>query len=385
MEFLERLERSWGSWNTRDAPKSRRLIFKYYPFHQITKDELEGLGDTWSSKDSLWGWHLGTVHIFDPPLIYDQKARGEVVWLYLDPKYIALPFQRSQTGSLSTNSAEESQSGMASSNLKRKSTSFTDSFGDEERENDEDLIDESKRARTTTAESDPCNGFDFQNPDATVTCITLFENEWDAMLKGCSCLLRPFCSRETRLCALVQYRSGFSWVGILTLKSCEEYKAANTSMRESCFEVYGRTGLQLFKKAKNLFFWQLKEITILEEKSQLAWIDRSFKNRTFSLPVSRLHPTYLPHPASPDLGDTCSYFLELCDEHFQHKIVKQVRELSGRRIRVATACSGSDICITVIRQTLQRMNASQDGWVYNIESYGVRMLPGATESLCISL
>ncbi|CAK9049402.1 Malate dehydrogenase 2 [Durusdinium trenchii] len=349
---------------------------KYFQLHRVTLQEIEQFkfweNMTSDSTGGCWGWHMEAVHIFDPPLVYPVKPSGEMTWLYLKVDELCLP--RIQRNGSSSSSLHEPVADICSeeSTLKHK-RSWSSSFAN-------DSLDSSaKKAKAGTNESneeieDSALPWNFDDPDEQVHCIVLQEREFDGILKGHQGLLRPFKSRELNLCALVRREQGYDFVGILNLYSCTPVDAKEAAEKTST-EMYGRAEIGLMKTKKALFYWSIQNFCVLQERSPVRWIDNAYKNRTFTMSASRLSPKYVQESVQPDLRHTCCYFMDACDAEFAERIVQSFSQLSGKCIRVGTACSGTDICVTVIRQTVETLNLHQDTTVRVEQIFAVESDP----------
>ena len=323
-------------------------LVKYQQFHRASPAELDAVLS--GTALECWGWQLSAVHIFDHPLLCNKPCTGPMVWLYLNPEELSCSAPAGQPD-LSDSYARSSTSDLDHSSsisfLERKrSLSPSDA-----------ATPTAKQLRTATAEV--VEGIDFEDPLARVMCMVLQPHEWNR-LKGSviPCLVRPFRTKEKRIFALVLSQSGYSWVGILSVGHCIPYADATPTLQSACTKGCDKVDLtNLQKKKDKLFCWQMDEVSVLDVSSSVAWVDQSYKNRTFTLPVSRLNATEATHPTSLDLRETCEYFVDLCPDVFTKRIVDTLKNLHGGRIRVGTTCSGSDICITVLRQTLQKLTA----------------------------
>eukprot|EP00435_Cladocopium_sp_Y103_P050845 s1634_g15.t1 len=341
---------------------------KYFSLHQVTTEELQASKiqpAPAKAEDGgqryWWGWHMHAHHIFDPPLVWHDSKQGPVNWCYISPQTLSL--KDPEPRSASTSGFSESSS------LKRSATM----------ESDTSLSSPPGKKPRSQSESDEVQGFvpdlagqeipwDFSNPNEQVTCIVLSQKEWDGIAQDAVALLKPFRSRARHISALVKTHMGYSWVGVMTLKSIEPIDCAKCDLKSLLGltkGIYSKPELSQKKGSKNLFLWKCEDIIILTQPVPLTWVDNSWRNRTFVMAASRLKAaTHLAEATSMDLKATCSHFLQCCDPIYRDKIFEMVKHLSGRTLRLATACSGTDICITVIKQTLQQLNQLQAGPLY---------------------
>ena len=70
-------------------------------------------------------------------------------------------------------------------------------------------------------------------------------------------------------------------------------------------------------------------------------------------------------PASPPtrlcLKETARYFFDACGENYQQILLENLKSLDGKTIKIGTACSGTDICVEVLKQTVEFFNKQQAG------------------------
>eukprot|EP00438_Fugacium_kawagutii_P013459 Skav231263 [mRNA] locus=scaffold2436:74586:81781:+ [translate_table: standard] len=210
-----------------------------------------------------------------------------------------------------------------------------------------------------TQEPDEEFPWNFDDPQQEVPCIILQAREWDALVRDSCCILRPFRSREMKMCAIVKRNGRYLWVGILTLKHCLPFRSSDPEMKSSADRVYSKRDLDDFKQNRTTLWWMFDDIAQLDKPGPMQWVDHVFKNRTFTLPVARMKPRMVTSPLKLDLRETASYFLGICESSFQETIRRRVAQLSNRTIKVGTTCSGTDIAVTVMRQTLQMLNGTE--------------------------
>ena len=336
---------------------------KYYSLHKVTPEELRSSqihpASTKAedgSQSHWWAWQMRTHHIFDPPLVWHDSRAGPVIWCYISPDSLSLQDPECPCSSPSTASG--------STPLKRSATVESESVASfpsaKKRKSQSPQVDEV--APDLDCEEIP---WDFSNPDEKVTCMILSQTEWDGIARDASAILKPFKTRDMHLCILIRRSAGYSWVGVLTLKSVEQLDAGKLdtkSLLSLTKGMYTKLELEQKKTSKNLFLWTCKDIIILSEAVPLSWIDNTWRNRTCVMTASRLKATsHVAEAKTLDLKETCQHFLQCCDPSYRDEIFETLKHLSKKTLRLATACSGTDICITVVKQTLQLLNELQAG------------------------
>ena len=196
-------------------------------------------------------------------------------------------------------------------------------------------------------------------------CIVLQEKEWLGLLKGSSGFLRSFkIAKSSRLIAILKKEFGYYAVAFLCVSACDTlvYSLRNMSPFSN---VYDRDQLQQMKSWKNVFHIQLNEIEKFDAENAISFVNNKHRNRIFKLSTFQLCKGMSRAPAAMNLTETARYFMDCCGDEGRSEILRQVQQLgeSGKtKLRVATACSGSDICITVLEQTIAYLNTQQAGY-----------------------
>lgn len=191
--------------------------------------------------------------------------------------------------------------------------------------------------------------------------IVLTEKEWDALSTGlASAILRKFkCSCETVLVLTAESqrgRSSFLACGFLELDSC---KRASTHASSSCpldadmMDCLGPLShAPEAKLSKAQFLWTIARVSSFSETMQIEIPPSELGNKmVFHLPARRLQSCSAP--SRGDLHETGEFFLRRLQPVYADRVWDVGQSLGGKEIRVGTSCSGSDICISVLRSTLQ--------------------------------
>ena len=191
-------------------------------------------------------------------------------------------------------------------------------------------------------------------------CIILQEKEWLNLLKGGSGFLRSFkIAKSSRLIAILKKEIGYYAVAFLCVSACETFSLRSMP---SLSNVYGRDQVQHMKSWKNVFHIQLSEIEKFDVENAISFVSNKHRNRLFKLSTTQLCKGVSRAPAAMNLAETARYFMDCCGDEGRSEILRRVQQLnqSGKtKLRVATACSGSDICITVLEQTIAYLNTQQ--------------------------
>ena len=189
-----------------------------------------------------------------------------------------------------------------------------------------------------------------------VSCILLNEAEWDGLRSGARSLKRPYKSKldGIELALLMRQTQGYIVVASAFMQDCEELvdeKPCSASAKG--------------KKTKKgtLFTWNLQQVHPLEEVLQLDWLDANrHRNRHFKIATSMLSSKGPGDegPCSLSLAETAGYYFRNFSTDLQDRLKSQLHKLKGKKLRLGTTCSGCDICVTVMKQTIGYFNATQD-------------------------
>ena len=321
---------------------------EYSDLHRLTEQAYKDMFN-WASQGFCWAW------IFEPVASFENTVRlpierGCQVWRRFPTSDIIHDCELRSVDSQTTVPITESLSFESLKNTPthpmKKSDSGSTDLG-------QSLVDAIQHPQNNPELEQLVNQCMDPASNITVTAIVLSETEWNDILhQKTSAIVRPFQTQHTLLYALLKKLDGYYWAGILTLQGCKE-ETQGQILSETCY-----TKNQL-RSMKQFFLWRFNDIQCLHEASRTRLIRSTFCNRTFNIPLCHLHAPVVP-PAKLDLRDTCWYFVDLCEERFRSSLLQQITKLDGHSIRVGTACSGSDICVTTLIQSLEYLNQRQD-------------------------
>jgi len=199
-------------------------------------------------------------------------------------------------------------------------------------------------------------------------CLLLSEKEWKGLLQG-GILLRPYSCKEDLLGAVVKTKRGqYEVVGKLEVERI--LLATSMNNREIAFQsqgVYTRLEIGNWKdRTKKLFLWQLKGAHPFpcDERIELPFLDSKCRNRPFSVDVEAAAKEQRRASVGPVklcLEDTADFFLGRWPTEQQELFLDRMRSLHGKQLRIGTTCSGTDVVVTVLKQTLQHFLKKQVG------------------------
>lgn len=104
------------------------------------------------------------------------------------------------------------------------------------------------------------------------------------------------------------------------------------------------------------WLWTFKHILLFDSYTPISLrSSRINNNRPFLVQEHRLGARVEP-PKRAHLRDTARFFLNQLQRQHQENIAGIAHNLRGRTIRVGTTCSGTDICLAVLRHTLDAIS-----------------------------
>ena len=193
----------------------------------------------------------------------------------------------------------------------------------------------------------------------------LTQDEWKAISVGIAKgVVRPFQPTFPVILAMVPQTicaEAYDAVGVLEFE--EEVidvcvQKSGSWLESQVGKVVADAMVRSETSRKKSFFWRFKDIFTFEEP---------MKNVDFSKkrgPSRLIHISYeqacrpRSPPKSADLGETAKFFLSKLPEPQRKAAFELGEKLSGgaSEIRVGTTCSGTDICISVLRATLDHIS-----------------------------
>eukprot|EP00435_Cladocopium_sp_Y103_P014574 s3958_g3.t1 len=324
--------------------KMKKAAFdKYFPFHQVSTLEKQSLfAEESCEQDCVWGWHFELVQSFTPPLKL-KVARGSV-----RGPHILTPVQDDWEADLGSD--EELPKG------EQKKRPFPTASTSEYLSSSPS----SKRSRSILVDTDGA-GTEGENPFENLSlptelfCVLLSDAEWEGLKRGGSIILRPFSSTKTDLGVVIRVAQSYHLVGQVKLGERKETSNGSSETANAIASMYGKRQLTLLKQnSKTLWSWQVVSIQPLGKAKELSWMDNRFRNRIFKLDMSSVARNPQPKMVLSDLTlkQSAQFMFGRWPRERQQLLVKQLKALDGKCLRVGTTCSGSDICVAVIMQTL---------------------------------
>lgn len=341
-----------------------------YDLHHVTAREYQSFKATWArpESDHCFGWKFKLVHIFlERPVITAFCGVGAQVWAYFFPPSAqsgsSTPLKRKATDDLGEHellSISKTRSlGSDSSALKRK---VTDSVTP---------CSTAKVSRTSTSATiveslPPDVGEELEEDSEMVVsnmseesmclCLLLDSTEWQALAsQKVSWILRPYRGRESRFTVLIRTREGHEAVGIIEVGQVCDADLKDKAKVQEWAQVYSTAQLSCMKANKHAWAWCLSEVMPFSDPHRVKFLDLAprYKNRPFTLSASKLKAVAVSHtPEKPHLQDTAKFFLAQLSESNLEQCLRTVQGLHQKVIRIGTTCSGTDICVHVLKETV---------------------------------
>ena len=356
---------------------------RYRGSHQVSESEYAEYKSTFanSEQDHVFGYEFDLVHEFRPRLNLTSSA-GEVwVWLAASDfeSSIHKPILRSNTASslclseCTPKIRSEPGTPAASAELRKRKPQ---DVGIEKQppQKTPKMIDVADHCGGQTAGSD-LEGDEAdeeeeeeqprQEDGAAVTCVLLQEHEWNYIYSSegseGTAILRPFRVNVEKVAIIVRRESGHFLVGEISLG--EPTKIENVRGLKGCKNMYSSDQLESIKKQKNIWKWRLKGLGWHDPPTALRFLDEApkYKNRPFRLKQEDLQPATLNAsvPTQLNFSSTARFFVEQLDSSCRRELADRIGQLASKRacIRIGTTCSGTDVCVSVLKETIRQFNS----------------------------
>ncbi len=318
----------------------------YEGLHRVTTQELDAFGWTGScnGKSHVYGWKFSLVKALDTPIEL-HYTMGEV-WSWFPGSCLNLAkLKRSQ---------ELEEIPACQRNLKKRKTSqsFTSCSAVDE-------VDESD-AEEQLDESDHADEGAIRCPPNSWMCALLSEREWDHVCRygAGSYILRPWEANAQDLCVLVEKPLGIAVVGVISIAKGERADLANRSLQAGLAALYSTRQVNSMKSHKSKWKWPVLRVDKFQDEIFGSCLSIPPRSRVRPFPVSidklKAIEKQMPYPSTLDLKETANLFVHCLDTTILDRLKNVMASLCKGKatIRVGTTCSGTDICVTVIKQTL---------------------------------
>jgi len=130
------------------------------------------------------------------------------------------------------------------------------------------------------------------------------------------------------------------------LRNCQCFQDANREVRELWKH-------RLLKEKKQLYVWKLKGMETFEKPKQVIGHE---KERCFSTSLQKLTSFHQQPLPEMNLEATTEHFIQMLSEQDKHHLECTMKSLHNCSIRVGTTCSGTDIAVSVVKDTFKALS-----------------------------
>ena len=198
--------------------------------------------------------------------------------------------------------------------------------------------------------------------------IVVAAHEWQA-LEACqeSCtMLRSFSCAHHTLTAVVRTKDGYSVVGVIHLQSVSEVPSLKKLERDGA-TIHSRQEFRQLATVKCLRAYLVNSVEKCEEPIPLPWLNNVYRNRVFKMNWQTdilAVGAQIPGPVSMSLEQTAEFYFKRWPRKYQDIMCTLMESLNGKALKVGTTCSGSDIVIAALTQSVAFLNTLKvRGWI----------------------
>ena len=332
------------------------LFDKHFQLHRVPCGEalIENMKE---KHDHCFGWHFELAHTCKPPLVFKDRILGPQVWVYFSVGHLegvsvdadeVLPRKRSAESSDmdSFKRSKTSQSGLSSDATVAAMPlhlSSEDIHAVEEPTNED------------------ADGNILEICGDNLLSIVLKDSEWCGICKGGTSILKPYRTAEGKLHVLVSREAGLFFVGVIRVADCQQVEPCKLGGSWP-LDMYSQYDLKHMKSLKRLYQRSVDSVDAVNTESLVRPLQTKHSGKA---PFWKARSDFMYTPASPPtrlcLKETARYFFDACGENYQQILLENLKSLDGKTIKIGTACSGTDICVEVLKQTVEFFNKQQAG------------------------
>ena len=103
---------------------------------------------------------------------------------------------------------------------------------------------------------------------------------------------------------------------------------------------------------KKLYVWNLVDMKELDTPLELP----PFRGRSIWIRLAELKPYVTREVPAMDLCETCEFFVKRLPEPEFQQLEKRIRALDGKTISIGSTCSGTDICVSMMKATMAKLS-----------------------------
>jgi hypothetical protein len=333
---------------------------RYRDLHRLSEQEAAEFEKDWEGRNGadsqVYGWEFQLVTSFDPPPRL-EFVKCEV-WCWF-PSFLVR-----ETTAGATKEEEQRLVGIArkssACSLPEPSPKFRRMQSGNGSEGSKTIED----SQSPSVQESPLK------QDVACTCLLVSATEWNALTGGvCDALLRPRSTTSsfgTDLYVLVQTSEGHRVSGTMCVGDAIQVSWGDESTKDLCQTVYSQKQVKSMKAAKEVWRWEIQEISMFDTPHMAKFVDVAPRHRhqIFTAKIQDLRPVPAAVPMRLDLTETAQYFSHLMKPADKIALQRTFKHLCKSRggngvIRVRTTCSGTDVCITVLKQTVEYLNKTE--------------------------
>ena len=359
---------------------------KYFQLHQVSEEEFAKYkGSLSKPSDHLFGYQFALVHTFpDEPIL---QTKGGEIWVYVGESDFKR--QPGNEGELRRIGVPELKVGGSSSSITSNSCQSLGvalkSAADDTPNQQGNLSEEENAEGDSDAETDGENEEEVHPGSDAVLCTCLLLSEWTNLREGTtSSILRPNEPEhmEAEVVVMVRGKHGHTVVGQVVVRSaleidrkCRETICNRAWSRRGVGTMYTENQLKNMLLGAKVWKWKIRDVAAYDEPATLRYFceQPSQKSKMFFLKRSQLcdcrkHVAKIP--ASMTFLETADWFVNQLPDEMQASVAQTVYALAKTNscIRIGTTCSGTDVCVAVLRDTVEWLNR----WKVGLEVVGVK-------------
>ena len=355
------------------------LFGRYFAFHRVSQQEFaefQASSATISKQDHVFGYVFNCVHQFADKPVLLGRSHGEVwCWLAKEDVNVA-PLPSARQSNPSPQLAEKRKPSFSESSSDAVTMAPAAKVAKREecgRASTALVCDEEEAGNDGDSDGDIEEDEDIEEDmnveGETLTCITMLQSEWSFISQTDSpALLRAYNSLEKFLNVVVRQNEGHFLVGTISLADCVGYHMGKYKRFDTILDgiktMYSSEQLEGMKRNKSVWRWPIVELTKLENPVRFDYLDmnRQFRNRAFKVSKSSIlpsdHQSQNQIPKAMNLYETARFFMQRMTDVTKLQLAQHVSKLAQSQtcIHVATTCSGTDVCIKVLKETVRFLN-----------------------------
>ena len=190
--------------------------------------------------------------------------------------------------------------------------------------------------------------------------LKLHEETWQSLIQSSSCKQRHLicnwkhklqdnstigimeCGQQGKLVGTATLVTIKSINNFADLRTCTEFKTASEEQKSAWRK-------RIVHNKKPLYQWILEDIFELKQPLQ----GPSSRGKAMWVNIAKLKSFVEREVPEPDLRETCKYFVDRLSEEDRNILGERLRQLDGHTVTMGSTCSGTDVCVCVMKSTFQ--------------------------------